>query len=182
MAESGKSSAGQRTPKGGGGDGVRQEPRLKKQKPRRGVGELNLASMLDVTFLLLIFFVLTAKFIIGEGILPADLPQGQGEGVSEAEPPDQIDIVLQSLGGEDVRVQFGGALQSEGTVASFVELREVLRRYQQSESNPNGFFLPEDPIIIKPGSSVNWGHVVNAFNACIGARYSNVNFAKAQGD
>ncbi len=158
---------------------VHHEQSSRKHPRGGGVSQLNLTSMMDVCFQLLIFFIVTASFAVGEGILPAELPAGQGKKSSETEPPEQpVTILLRSLGGQDVAVEILGNSTPLGK--NFNELYAVLWQLQNRSDNPNGPYTPEDPIIIKPDGSVAWGHVVNAFNAAIRAKYTNVNFAQPQ--
>ena len=149
-----------------------------RRKPPNRIGELNLTSMLDITFLLLIFFVLTASFAVGEGLLPADLPAGQSAASpDDPEPPQQpIRITLRSLGGDDVSIQVPGLPTPP---AGFTELYHDLRGLRHDpRTNPTGPYSPDDPIIIQPDGTVGWGHVVSAFNAAVRAEFTNVNFAQ----
>ena len=66
-------------------------------KRRRGSGiQLNLTPMIDVTFLLLVFFVCTTKALDKEGLLRADLSERGGIVGSDAltleEPPLRIEV------------------------------------------------------------------------------------------
>ncbi|MFT7516567.1 MAG: biopolymer transport protein ExbD [Myxococcota bacterium] len=54
----------------------------------------DMTPMIDVTFLLLIFFIVTLKFKILEGRLDAALPKDRGTSASEAIEIDKIDILL----------------------------------------------------------------------------------------
>lgn len=150
-----------------------------KKRKHTGQPGLNLTSMMDVCFQLLIFFVLTAAFAVGEGILPADLPAGESAAASDdPNPPTQpINIVLRSLGGQDVSIQLENF---PSPPANFNELYTMLKSVQNSPQNPTAPYNPDDPVIIKPDGTVKWGHVVNAFNAAIRAKYTNVNFAQPQ--
>lgn len=151
----------------------------KKRPTESGVRELNITSMLDVTFQLLIFFILTANFAIDEGVLAADMPQGVPPEPTEVqEPPDEpIVIVLRSVGeGCGIWIQNGRSIPN----GDFQQLFEILNgwRYDPSE-NPGGQFEADNPIVIKPMPNVEWGHVVSAFNAVVRARYTAVSFAQA---
>jgi biopolymer transport protein ExbD len=53
--------------------------------------------MIDVTFLLLIFFMLTIQFRTLEGLLAAHLPRGVGGAPTEAEPRDEVRIRIDVL-------------------------------------------------------------------------------------
>ena len=56
--------------------------------------ELEMTPMIDVTFLLLIFFMCTIKFKTLEGKLAAYLPKDVGVNQSDAEPKEKIDIYI----------------------------------------------------------------------------------------
>lgn len=155
---------------------VHHESRSKRHRPIGRMGELNLTSMLDVIFLLLIFFVLTASFALGEGILPADMPRGESESESDELPPTQpIEITLRSLGGYDVSIQLAGDPSPPET---FNELYQKLSGLQRTEADPGRPFGADDPVIIRADSEVRWAHMVSAFNAAVRARYTNINFAQ----
>ena len=151
-----------------------------RQKSRRGaakVAQLNLTSMMDVTFLMLIFFILTANFNAAEGIIAANLPTG----VSDADPikPNQepLKIVLRAIDAEHVTIWVERQpLIHDG---DFNKLYKLLRGMRWSKKNPTGALEPDNPIIIKPLKGIRWDYVVNAFNACVRAKFENVNFAEA---
>ncbi|MCZ6597925.1 MAG: biopolymer transporter ExbD [Planctomycetota bacterium] len=56
--------------------------------------ELQMTPMIDVVFLLLIFFLCTIKFKTLEGKLAAYLPKDVGVNTSEAEPKEKVEIKL----------------------------------------------------------------------------------------
>jgi biopolymer transport protein ExbD len=146
----------------------------KKQRASTGgnVKELNLTSMLDVTFQLLIFFVLTASFAVGEGLLPATLPAGSGVADPAEAPQQPVNITLLSRGLGEVTISVEGA----PAMGNFSELYAWLN----TQHVRRGGYIEEDtPIIIKPDAEVPWDHVVNAFNAAVRAKFTNVNFAQA---
>jgi len=59
--------------------------------------KLEMTPMIDVTFLLLIFFMCTIKFKTLEGKLEAFLPKDVGVNSSDAPPKEKIDIVIKSV-------------------------------------------------------------------------------------
>lgn len=149
-----------------------------RRSAKAGVRELKLTSMLDVCFLLLIFFVLTANFSMGEGILPADLPGDTPiTDVTVEIPPQPLAIALHSLGDDQVSIQLAGPNES---IASIDELRRVLRDRQLSPSNPGGIYSDADPVVIQPDATVSWSHVVGVYDAAYSAAYENIHFAPAQ--
>lgn len=155
--------------------------RRRRPKITLRVAALNITSMLDLTFNLLLFFVLTANFVVSEGSLPANLPAGTGGGAdasiaaSDPEPPENpLVISLRSLGGGQVGIFIEGANVS---ASSFEDLHTRLRLWQHNAGNPSGSFKPDNPISIRPDAGVSWSDVVDCFNAVVRARYTNVSFA-----
>lgn len=150
------------------------------RKKSREVGQLNMTSMMDIVFQLLIFFVLTANFTVNEGILPADLPQGTGATAEEVVTPDPpLTIALEGLGKErsDVTIRMDGVAPIPG--GNFEALYLVLNERRFNPITNTGIYMPDNPIIIRPQNQINWGSVVEAFNAALRARYENINFAPA---
>ncbi len=149
----------------------------KRGRPKAAVGQLNLTSMIDVIFQLLIYFVVTANFVINEGVITAKLPQGEGKPKQTSDlPPQRITIELLA-GGDDttVTIRWGS-----NTFQSFGQLTAELagRRFDPSIGQTQGIYKPDNPIVIQPSATARWQHVVNAFNSAIAAKYTNVSFGK----
>jgi hypothetical protein len=66
--------------------------------------------------------------------------------------------------------------------ASFGELAGDLDRlrYDPEAGHLEGIYEPDNPVLIEPAPGVRWQHVVNAFNAAIAAKYTNVSFQKSE--
>lgn len=157
-------------------------PRHVKHRPlKRASMNLNLTSMIDVIFQLLIYFIITASFTLGEGVITARLPKGSGPAPSPDKLPDQpLNIILQSQGAYDVRINIEGIAEAPH---NFTGLAQLLERVQfDPQRGRSGAYKPDNPVIIKPDGRVRWQHVVNAFNAAVKARYSNVSFAQARNE
>ena len=138
----------------------------------------NLSSMIDVIFLLLIYFVVTANFTPDEGVLTTKLPQGTGQPSQELTLPERpLNIILTPVGLTDCRISIEGYPQAP---AGFADLSALLieLQYDPEAGRRSGMFKPDSPVVIKPQADVRWQHVVNAFNAAVRARYSNINFAQ----
>ncbi len=135
---------------------------------------LNLTAMIDVVFLLLIYFLVATEFKLGEEMYRLDLPQRSLRADPFELPRDPLRIAVASMGsgaGYLIRVE-GAAAQP----ANFQELFVFLARNQRSTAAVGGLFEPDHPIIIEPGAATRWEHAVEAFNAAVRARYSNVKF------
>ncbi len=141
-----------------------------KRVPPKGIRDLNLTSMLDVCFQLLIFFILTASFAKGEGFLAADLPLGQGTPNKDTpEQPININVLVEGNTGFRLTTNISRAQRPASVRALFRELK----------SRRGSTYDHDNPIIIKPDGQVRWDHVVNVYNACVRAKYSNINFSEA---
>lgn len=142
-------------------------------------GSLNLTSMIDVVFQLLIYFVVTASFAQGEGIIIAKLPQSGGAASAEVEPPKQpLKIILTSTGMSAYRINLEGY---PAAPADFEQLGGLLEQLRHDPSRGlTGPYKDDNPIIIQPDGKTRWQHVVNAFNSTVAARYKNVSFSQAK--
>ncbi len=139
---------------------------------------VNMTPMIDVVFQLLIYFMLTLNFVIGEGVLTAKLPTGPGQPNPQSKPPERpLNITLRSSGA------VGCIIGIEGMATQSANFRELSQKLAELQYNPElgrqGAYKPDNPVVIKPDSTTRWQHVVNAFNAAIKARYLNVSFAQA---
>ena len=130
----------------------------------------NLAPMVDVVMVILIFFMLGTSFALSEGALPAQLPAdvgpGGGAGVSII-PVVRIDLE-ETAGGEGVRISVMGRPMPE---SSFASLSAFMRGKREAGADPAG------RVVIAPRPTVRYRHVISAFNACARAGFSNVQFA-----
>lgn len=140
--------------------------------------QLNLTAMIDVIFLLLVYFVITAHFPISEGVLTVKLPQGRsGAATGHAPPPpsDVLTVEVWPLGESGFRLEIDGE--------SVMGMTDLYQRLVSLQYDPlqgrSGLFQPEDPLVIRPRGGVRWQHVVSVFNTAVRARYRNVAFAAA---
>jgi len=164
-------------------ENIAAEPEEQRKRKGREVSaarmQLNLTSMIDVIFQLLIYFVVTASFSPDEGIITTKLPalEGQSKSTTPELPKNPINIQVSTSGQYGYRLQIDGWPQAP---ADFTMLADMLARNQYNNTNPTGRFKDDTPVNIKPDETVRWQHVVNAFNAAIKARYKNVTFARVK--
>lgn len=130
---------------------------------------INIAPMIDVTFLLLIFFVVTTTFEKAEGLLAAKLPKDQGR-PAVALPISPVVVRLKQTGPnmEDFVIRLDNF---DGTPTDFEELARMLGEIQHKPG-----FDVETPVVIVPEGAVRWDQVVNAWNAAVRSKYNNVAF------
>lgn len=145
--------------------------RATRRGPRGAPIAVNLAPMIDVTFLLLIFFLVTTTFERAEGILASDMPR-ESAAPAVALPISPIVIRLQQTGpGAD---DFSMRLDHfENVPSDFAELVDLLRRIQGEPG-----FDTETPIVIVADNTVRWDHVVGCWNAALRADCARIIFAE----
>ena len=153
--------------------------RLSRVRRRRSSGtariSLNLTAMIDVVFLLLIYFMAGTSFKLGEEIYRMDLPE---RGPSNAlRDPFELDdeplrISIASVGrtGDSYRIRLDGPYE-----------QLFLSDLQIGQFTTRGMFEADHPIIIEPARTARWEHAVGVFNAAARARYTNITFAKPGG-
>src|ERR1043165_760240 len=150
---------------------------------RRARVAVNLTSLIDVTFLLLIYFIMATSMTGGEEVYRVDLPAQEGAGRHDPfaldDEPLRIIVHSTGLGPEMYRLQIDGPYPQPQT---FEALHEFLAAKQVNEANATSgsgaLFRPDFPIIIQPSRSTRWEHAMEAFNAAARAKYTNITFSK----
>lgn len=144
----------------------RPRPELRLQPP--------LTPMIDVTFQLLLFFLLTMEFRQAEGQLPADLPRLGGATAAAVVPLEPVWIHLSPSSDPDGQLridisQYHLSMSTWGQLHTrLVQLRSQLG-------------TDDVPVIIEPGDGVSWGDALNAFNEVRRARFTDIAFAGRSG-
>ncbi len=133
-------------------------PREAPQDERRTVRP-PLTPMIDVTFLLLLFFLLTFTFRVAEGTIPGTLPGG-----SDPEPIAET-IVVDVVRPLDPMLADAGVffIDNERFDSPESLYRELVRSKTIAEA-----------VSIKPSRGVRWQHVVDAFNQAARAKYDKI--------
>ena len=138
---------------------------------------LNLTSMIDVVFLLLVYFMAVTEFKLGEEVYRLDLPQ-RGIAADPFELPlDPIRITVTSVGSDEYVLRLSGPVAAGVRPATFRQLFEFLRGNRRADRAAGGLFETDHPIIVEPTGRTSWAHAMGAFNAAIRARYTNITFA-----
>jgi biopolymer transport protein ExbD len=144
-------------------------PSKKKGKPRP-VPQPPMTPMIDVTFQLILFFILTFEFRETEGTIPGTLPSKGtvAQETTDTPPPDPIQIrVIPSQNRESATYEMTGVSMAIQTVG---ELGKLLEQRQQQIGSK------EVPILIFPSQYVPWGFVVEAFNQAKKAKFQKIGF------
>jgi len=142
------------------------------RKRKAGTIGLNLTSMIDVVFLLLIYFMVATEFKTAEESFPMDMPMRQhGQTITLDDEP--LVILVESAGTklEDIRVRLEGPWDP---IASLAELSSFLRSNKATGFGRNGLFAESHPILLKPTGSTRWEHAIAAYNVVVNAKYTNI--------
>ncbi len=141
---------------------------------------LNPVAMIDVVFLLLIYFMTVTDFKLGEEIYRLDLPQRQPaaqvlDPFELDEEPLRITVRSSQIGVDGYSIELSGPYRPPAT---FEDLFHFLDERRISVHAPGGLFAPDHPIIVEPMRTTRWEHAMEAFNTAARARYTNLTFAK----
>jgi len=153
-------------------------------KPRKVAVELNLTSMIDVVFQLLIYFLLGTSFVMGEQAFHMDLPERLGAVQVDPFELDEDPLVIQVRHHRDgeptIHVLGLVGLDPQKNPTSIVGLRAFLAK-QRRDQGQGGLYDRDHPIKIRPMKGATWGDAVEAFNAAYGAGYDSIGFDR-EGD
>jgi len=140
---------------------------------RRPVFTLRMAPMIDMIFLLLIFFLVAAKWRPSEDFLPFQLPAAQGQYASLVKPePLEIYIFATQSGCE---VQIGQLqtiqIENEKIETDLVVLMENMRECLLAQKR-----FANDPVEIICQPEVKWQHLTKIYNVFFGAGLTDITF------
>ncbi|MCK4660077.1 MAG: biopolymer transporter ExbD [Phycisphaerae bacterium] len=136
------------------------------RRQRSSALSVNLTPMIDVTFLLLIFFLVTTTFEKPEGLFAANLPRDSG--LSSLALPISPIVVRLTAEGDGCRICIDNFTR---VPASFGDLADFLKNVQ---GNPG--FDDQTPVVIIAEDTLAWDHVVGCWNAAVRASCKNIAF------
>lgn len=151
-------------------EGLLRRVRRQREAPSSSV-TLNFAPMIDVTFLLLIFFLVTTTFERAEGLFASDLPRDTGV-PAVALPISPIVVRLTQTGPDHADVRIGIDHFAEAP-NDFDALPGFLRQIQGQPG-----FDAQTPVVIIAGNDVRWDHVVSCWNAALRAGCKRIAFGE----
>ncbi|MFB3890982.1 MAG: biopolymer transporter ExbD [Phycisphaerae bacterium] len=143
------------------------------KKPGRPVAYTpNVVPLIDVLFMLLLFFLLSTRFRQEEGDIAGMLPPSQPPPITEPIRPPPLELVL------NIRPT-GGALRN-GAVYTFQRSTEGLsgakELYEGLQRAKGRLGRSEVLLRIRPSEDVRWAFVVEAFNQAKRARFEGIAF------
>jgi len=127
--------------------------------------------MIDCTFNLLIFFILTPSFSAGEGYLTTNLPTTSGPVAGKAQidvKRVKIELFDEGPKGENVSIVLN---ETQSLGSNFEGLRAALEALR-AQGLP-----PDHPVLISPTMATRHKWVVSAFDAAVAARFTAIHFA-----
>ncbi len=140
-----------------------------------GIG-LHMAPMIDVVFLLLVYFMVATDFSPAEEVFRLDLPAAAAAAV------DPLDIQETPL-----RVSVsGGPAEAPAEIAidgpwTDVCTPDALRMFLSGAVRPRGdLFLADHPVVIIPAPQTPWSQVIATFNAVVAGGCTNVTLESPQ--
>ncbi len=127
----------------------------------------DLTPMIDVVFLLLVFFVCTMSFKVLQGRLDTELPKGVGPSAGEVvDLLEPIDLYVRNdpfaRGGTRVRVGAGASYEVSKLPSVLAAARAV---------------APEAPVVLHADDPVTHGQVVSVVDACLAGGLDAIRFA-----
>ena len=150
---------------------------------RRARFSVNLTSLIDVTFLLLIYFIMATSMTGSEEFFRMQLPASEGSGPGDPfaldDEPLRIIVTSTGIGPDMYQLRIDGPYpQPENFQALYAFLNSKQVNEQNIASRGGALFRPQHPIIIQPSRSTRWEHAIEAFNSAARARYTNITFSK----
>jgi len=130
--------------------------------------DVKMTPMIDVVFLLLVFFVWTASFQITEYILPSALSVNEGSGEASEMRPEQLDfepVVVQILW----KNQQPAWIVSETALTDLEQVRQTLFRVAAVKHDL--------PLVIDPQAGVPFGDVIDVYDISQIAGFQKIQFA-----
>lgn len=148
---------------------------LRRRRPSARGMQLRMVPMIDVVFLLLIFFLLSANFRSKEGFLPAELPRQ----ITHSRQMEMEPLLLRVTSRPDgsCRIQIGP--QAAILIEPQAETFDALSRELQTVLSGQGRRL-DDPIKILPTEHTKWDHVVKTYDAIWQINAHTIIFAAVQ--
>jgi len=129
-----------------------------------------MTAMIDCTFNLLIFFILTPAFALSEGFLTTNLPRS-GPNDLGGPPIDvlvRIELAEEGPNGEGVCIVLN---RTQSLGSNFDMLRSALH-----DLRARGL-AHDTPVLIAPTMATRHKWVVSAFDAAVAARFADIRFA-----
>ena len=140
---------------------------------RRRPFTLRMAPMIDMIFLLLIFFLVAAKWRPQEDFLPFQLPLAQAQEQRIGKPEPLMIHIFETQTGCQVQIgQFGIVqIENQTSEANLAELMEKMEKCLLAQKR-----FATDPIEIICEPEVKWENLAKIYNTFFGAGLTDITF------
>jgi len=144
---------------------------------RRRIFSLKMTPMIDLIFLLLIFFLVTAKWRPKENFLPFQLPAAQAQLQRLGRPEPLIIHIFATENGCQVQVNKLNAVSvtNENFEADLALLMQNIKKIMTSQKR-----FTSDPVEIICEGPVKWDYVAKIYNLFVGAGLTDITFRLTQ--
>ncbi len=144
---------------------------------QRRIFSLRMAPMIDMIFLLLIFFLVAAKWRPEENFLPFQLPAAQAQDRGLGKPEPLIIYIAATQTGCQVQVGRLYTVQIENKEIE-TGLAVLMGKIEKSLREQKRFAA--DPIEIVCGPEVKWEHLAKIYNIFFGAGLTDITFTMTE--
>jgi biopolymer transport protein ExbD len=139
----------------------------------------NMTPLVDVVMVILIFLMLTGSFAVGEHFLSSNLPltkKGGGGAAAANVPLDEpLEIRVDNSSTEDQWVAVAGRIRVQG---SRLDLTKQLTKMREA-LNANQTPTEKIQVVISPGKTTKYKHLIEVYEAALDAKFTKVAFAPA---
>jgi biopolymer transport protein ExbD len=141
--------------------------------PQRPLSALRMAPMIDIIFLLLIFFLVAARWRPQEDFLPMTIPAAASLDPSAPAAEPLVFEILAAAAGCSVEIgaAAGVDLPNGCTQTDMERLRRKIRGVITAQKR-----LPSDPVEIICDESVTWDHIAKIYDCLFGEGLTNITF------
>lgn len=162
------------------GNGERDVVHYEPPRKSRGHGKVKIQAplmpMIDVTFQLLLFFLVACQFRQDEGQIPGSLPD-TSEGIRHKEVVKlrELKIVLRTVDFDEQTHLPVAAYFVGGDKVGIHNPETLFTRLRAHQESLGGSKLI--PVIIEPRGNVPWQYVLEAYNQTVRAKFKSIGFA-----
>ena len=138
---------------------------------------LRMAPMIDMIFLLLIFFLVAARWRPVENFLPFQLPAAQAQDHRVGKPEPLIIYICATENGCEVRAEQlqPVRIENQDVEENLAVLMEKIRDYMLAQKR-----FVSDPVEIVCEPEVKWQYVAKIYNMFFGAGLTDITFAMTE--
>ena len=140
---------------------------------RKSPFALRMAPMIDIIFLLLIFFLVAAKWRPKEDFLPFQLLAGEGHKHLPGKPEPLTIYISATKDGCQVQIGHAEVVQIENKMIE-TDLYVLMEKIEKTLLRQKRFAT--DPVEIVCGADVKWEHLAKLYNVFFGAGLTDITF------